>query len=103
MSADLSKVGLLTRREIEARIAGPLIKAFIRELGEEITMEITGDVIRSLTRESGSLIANSVGGNSIDHLVKTLPLWSRENAMQFEILEQNKKKIGNECNTVPVC
>jgi hypothetical protein len=30
MGADLSRIGILTRREIEARIAGPLIKAFMK-------------------------------------------------------------------------
>ncbi len=33
MGADLSKVSMLTRREIEACIAGPLIRAFILRTG----------------------------------------------------------------------
>ena len=35
MGADLSRIDILTRREIEARIAGPLIRAFTDEIGQD--------------------------------------------------------------------
>jgi len=35
MVVDLSQINILTRLEIEARIAGPLIRAFIDELGRD--------------------------------------------------------------------
>ena len=56
MGADLSKIGILTRREIEARIAGPLIKAFIQETGEARALEIVEKVIVSLAKESGEML-----------------------------------------------
>jgi len=93
MAENLSKVGMLTRREIEARIAGPLIKAFVKEFGEEITMEIVGDVIRSLARESGAALAESMKGNSLKHLVKSLSLWSEGGALHYEIVEQSETKL----------
>jgi fumarate reductase iron-sulfur subunit len=94
MGADLTKVGILVRREIEARIAGPLIKAFIEELGEERTLKIARGVILSLAKESGAQLAIFVGGNSIEHFAKTMPLWSQDDAQQFDILEQNASKLS---------
>ena len=36
MSAAAEPISILDRRKIEAQIAGPLIKAFIEEVGEEM-------------------------------------------------------------------
>jgi len=65
MGADLSKIGLLARREIEARIAGPLIKAFMAEFGEEKTLEIVREVIVSVAKESGEMLRQLAGSNSL--------------------------------------
>jgi hypothetical protein len=94
MGADLSKVAILTRREIEARIAGPLIKAFIEEFGEDKTLKIARGVILSLARESGAQLAIFVGGNSIEHFAKTMPLWRQDDALQFDILEQSINRLS---------
>ena len=51
MAVDLSNIGILVRREIEARIVGPLVKEFIKELGEEKTMAIVRKTIVGLARE----------------------------------------------------
>lgn len=93
MGADLNEVGLLTRREIEARIAGPLIKAFANELGQERALEIVREVIVSLARESGAMLRAFVGGDSLEDFAKGLPLWSRDDAVLYEILEATSEKI----------
>ena len=94
MGADLNEVGLLTRREIEARIAGPLIKAFANELGEERALEIVREVILSLARESGEMLRAFVSGDSLEDFAKGLPLWSRDDAVQYEIIEATPEKIA---------
>ena len=53
MGADLSKIGILLRREIEARMVGPLFQAFAKELGKEKTLAIVKETIIKLARESG--------------------------------------------------
>ena len=50
---DISSVPLIIRREIEALIAAPLIKAFIEEFGRERTLKVTEKVIKSLARQMG--------------------------------------------------
>jgi hypothetical protein len=94
MDLDLSNVGILTRRAIEAQIVAPLIKAFIKEFGQERTLEIVKGVIQSLARESGAQLANRLGGNSIEHFARGLELWKKDEALHIEILEQNESRFS---------
>lgn len=94
MGADLSKIAILTRREIEARIAGPLIKAFIEEFGEERTVKIVEPVIKSLARESGAQFAKMVGGNSLEHFAKGMSVWGKDDALVQEIIEQDETRLS---------
>ena len=64
-----------------------MIKAIIEEFGEENTLKIARDVILSLARESEAQLANFVGGNNSEHFLKTMPLWSQNDALQFVIPE----------------
>ena len=93
MGGDLSSVSLLTRREIEARIAGPLIKAFVAEFGKERTLEIAGRVIRSLAMESGVQLARIMGGNSLEHFAKAVERMSQDGALEQDILEQDSTRL----------
>ena len=94
MGADLSKIGILTRREIEARIAGPLIKAFIKETGEERGLEIVEEVIVSLAKESGEMLRTFVGGDSLEDFAKGMPLWSQDDAVMYDLVEITPEKIA---------
>jgi hypothetical protein len=94
MGADINEIGLLARREIEARIAGPLIQAFATELGEERTLQIVQEVIVSVAKESGQMLRAFVGGDSLEDFAKGLPLWSRDDAVQFEIIEATPRNIA---------
>jgi len=93
MAADLSQIGILARREIEARVLAPVIKEFARELGRERTLAIVEPIIISLAREAGEQLAKFVGGNTLDHFMKGFPMWTREDALQVKILEQNPRKV----------
>ena len=93
MGADLSKISVLTRREIEARIVGPLIKAFMEEFDKERTLEIAKRVIRSIARESGAHLARMMGGNSLEHFAKVVDVMSQDNALEQEIIEQDSTRL----------
>lgn len=94
MGADVSQIGILTRREIEARIAGPLIQAFAREFGRERVLEIVREVIVSLARKSGEMLRAFVGGESLADFAKGMALWSQGDAIAFDIVEQTPEKIS---------
>jgi L-2-amino-thiazoline-4-carboxylic acid hydrolase len=94
MGADLGKIGILARREIEARIAGPLIQAFAKEIGQERVLEIVQGVIVSLARESGVMLREFVGGDSLEDFAKGMSLWSQDDAIAFDLLELTPEKIS---------
>ena len=84
---DVNEMPILTRREIEAGIAGPLIKAFIEKIGEKEALEVVSEVIESLAAESGAALARKTGGNSIADLRRGQGQWSAGGANERQILE----------------
>jgi len=94
MAVDLSKISILARREIEARILSPVIAAFIQEIGKERARQILEPIIQSLARESGQQLAKWMGGNSLEAFARGMDLWTREDALQLEIIEQSSKRFA---------
>jgi len=94
MGADLSQIGILARREIEARILAPVIKEFIKEIGRERTLQIVEPIILSLAREAGTQLGKMLGGNSLEHFMKGFPMWTREDALQVHILQQTPQRVS---------
>ena len=88
MGADLNQVGILVRREIEARVVTPFIRALIQEVGKERALRTTEEIIRSLAKESGAQLAKSMEGNSMAHFVESLKYWTKDDALELEVLEQ---------------
>lgn len=92
--ADLSQVSILARREIEARILMPVLNAFIKEYGKDQTIKLVEPVIQNLAKEGGIQLAQALGGNTIAHFAKGLSLWTREDALRMDVLEQTEKKFA---------
>jgi hypothetical protein len=91
--ARLNAMGVLTRREIEARILAPLLDALGNEFGRERVLELTRDVIIQIARQQGEHIVASMEGNSLAHFAVSLEDWKKNDAMQVEVLEQNEKRF----------
>jgi hypothetical protein len=94
MGQDINTIGILTRREIEARIAGPLIRAFMAEVGKERALRVVGELIGQVARDSGEQLARALGGNGIDEFFRGLELWTRDDALQMEIVERDKQRLS---------
>lgn len=94
MSSTKPDITTLTRREIEAKIAGPLIRAFAEELGEDKALEVARRAIEPMARESGAQLAEFVGGHTLEHFAKGLVLWSQGGALEFETLEQSAGRFS---------
>ena len=94
MGADLSQIGMLVQREIEARIAGPLIKAFMAEIGEERALAIAQEVIVGLARESGKELRELAGGDGLEDFAKGMVRWSKDDAVTSDLLEFTPEKIS---------
>ncbi len=83
----LNEIGVLRRREIEARILAPLITAFATEFGRERVIEIAKRVIVEIARRQGKALADQLGGNSLDHFISGKDPWVKGDALQVEVLE----------------
>ncbi len=83
----LNEIGVLKRREIEARILAPLINAFAAEFGRERVIEIAKRVIVEIAHRQGKGLADQVGGDSLDHFIGGKDPWVRGDALQVEVLE----------------
>ncbi|MDH4066889.1 MAG: L-2-amino-thiazoline-4-carboxylic acid hydrolase, partial [Acidobacteriota bacterium] len=81
----LNEVGVLTRREIEARILAPVIEALGREFDRGRVIEIVRDAITSIAREQGRAIAETAGGTSLADFAGTLEPWTRDGALTIQM------------------
>ena len=90
----IDDIPILLRREIEARIAGPLIKAFGEKFGKEETERVAAQVILELAEESGAALATRCGGNSLTHLAGGTTQWSAGGALERDILEKSDSEYN---------
>jgi hypothetical protein len=90
----MNAVGLLNRREIEARVLAPLLRALEDEFDRERVWEITHKVIQEIAREQGAQLANSVEANDLEHFAAAQESWKKDNAIQTEVLELTDKKFS---------
>lgn len=91
---DQPPLTLLRQREIEAKIVGPLVRAFQQELGEERTLAILRGVIADLARESGAELARIVGEASLQAFAGSLGRWCEGGALEIEMLEQSDARLS---------
>lgn len=82
----LNEIGVLKRREIEARILAPLINAFAAEFDRSRVLEVAARVIVQIAREQGRALAKSMGGNTLAHFIKSKENWVKGDALTLEVL-----------------
>jgi len=85
---------LLRQREIEARIVGPLIRAFAAEVGEERAIGILRGVITDLARHGGAELARSLGEHSLEAFARSLDRWRENDALEIDMLEQSAERLS---------
>jgi hypothetical protein len=62
---ELNAIGVLKRREIEARILAPLIEALGREFGREKVLRIVRETVVGIARDQGRQLVQIGGGNCL--------------------------------------
>ncbi|MGD0266754.1 MAG: L-2-amino-thiazoline-4-carboxylic acid hydrolase [Candidatus Methylomirabilota bacterium] len=83
----LSEIGVLKRREIEARILAPVINALAAEFGRERVIEIAKRVIVEIARQQGKALADRAGGNTLAHFAGSKDAWVKGGALETEVLQ----------------
>jgi hypothetical protein len=85
----LNSIGVLKRREIEARILAPIIDALGEEFGRERVVEIVRDQVIKLAQQNGRDTAAMIGGDSMEHLGDTDKWWAMDGALEIEVLRKD--------------
>jgi L-2-amino-thiazoline-4-carboxylic acid hydrolase len=91
---DLNEIGVLKRREIEARILMPVLEALGARFGREPVFEAARQVIIDVARAQGRELAGRMGGDSLTHFATALEDWKKGDAYRMDVLEQTEQKFS---------
>lgn len=83
----LNDIGVLRRREIEARIVAPLLERLGDEFGAERVNEIAAEVVVEVARTQGAELADAAGADGLEAFAATLANWQRDGAMESDLVE----------------
>jgi hypothetical protein len=90
----LNELGVLNRREIEARILGPVLEALGAEFGRQHVLEVARRVVIDIARQQGKALAETTGESDLPHFAASLENWKKGGALEMEMLEQNETRFS---------
>ena len=90
----LNEIGVLKRREIEARILLPVIETLANEFGRDRVIPMVRDIIVGIAREQGREIAQQMGGDSLSRFATALGDWQKGDAYRMDVLEQSDERFS---------
>ena len=88
-----AKIGVLTRRAVEARILAPLIDALGKNFGHDNVLNIVRETIIQIATDQGAELAEHMSGNSLQHFADSLQYWTKDNALEIEVIEQTEEAL----------
>lgn len=83
----LNEVGVLVRREIEARIVAPLIERLGEEFGHDRVTEIARDVVIEVAQTQGAALSDALGSNDLSTFSASMDNWTKGGALETEVIE----------------
>ena len=86
-----AKIGVLTRREVEARILSPVIEALGESVGRDQVLPVVQRTIVKIARNQGADLSKQMGDNSLQHFSETLQFWTRDDALEIELAEESEE------------
>lgn len=84
----LNAVGILTRREIEARILAPVIDALGERFGRDEVIAIVRDTVATIAREQGRALATSRGDQSLTTFAGMRGPWTKGGALELRVIQE---------------
>ena len=87
------KIGVLLRRETEARILIPFVEELIKAFGKAETLNILEKTIIQEAKKQGKELSKEYG-NNVDAFLETLNFWTKDNALEIDILEKTDSKLN---------
>ena len=89
----LNDIGVLKRREIEARIVAPLLDRLGEEFGVDRVNELAAEVVIRVAQEQGRDMAAALGGNDLSVFANSMDNWTKGGALDTEIVEQTDETL----------
>lgn len=90
----LNAIGVLKRREIEARLVAPLVEALAAEFGSERVLAVVRQTILDLAQRQGAELAAQLGTNDLPAFGQALEAWKQGQAMELELVEQSADRLA---------
>lgn len=90
----LNAIGVLTRREVEARLLAPLLYALGEEFDREKVTRVAGQVVADIARQQGAQLARNLGGCTLAYFAASLADWKKDEAMIMDVLEQTEHRFA---------
>ena len=89
----LNAVGVLTRREIEARILAPVIDALGQRFGRDEVVAIVREVVAGIARDQGRAMAEAGGDASLASFSQTLGPWTKDDALRLRVIQEQPARF----------
>ena len=86
-----ARIGVLTRREVEARILAPIIDALGDAFGREEVTAVVRDTIIRIAQQQGAQLAGAMGSDDLPAFAESLRFWTQDNALELEVLAQDEE------------
>jgi len=90
---DLNRIGVLQRREIEARILAPVLEALGQAFGKEAVLDITSRTIADIARQQGQELAEQIGNSDLPAFAHGIDPWSQNGALELRVLNQTESQF----------
>ncbi len=89
----LNQIGVLKRREIEARILAPLVDALAAEFGRERVLALVRQTVLALARRQGAELAAQMNARSLPAFNSALAAWKKDEAMTLRPLAGGPERL----------
>ncbi|WP_416896819.1 MAG: L-2-amino-thiazoline-4-carboxylic acid hydrolase [Minwuia sp.] len=87
------RIGVLARRETEARVLAPVIEALAGAFGRDQVLDIVRDTIIRIANEQGGELAEAMGGDGSGEFLDSMKYWRQDGALEIDVLEHTDAKL----------
>jgi hypothetical protein len=91
----MADIGILQQRRIEAAFAKGIFEEMAAEIGRERAKEILSRAVVKLAKQAAAEMAKeSPEGPSLAHFISQQERWTRDDALQIEVVSQDEKSYA---------
>lgn len=92
--ARLNAVGILTRREIEARVLAPVLEALGREFGRDRVIAVAREAIAAIATGQGRAMAAAAADTSLTGFFAQWEPWTRAGSLELRLIEASDDALA---------